>query len=231
MGGRLDEKRVGRMRRTDRLFELIQLLRQEDGPVTSYDLAQELEVSQRTVYRDIATLQAMRVPIEGEAGVGYVLSDGYDLPPLNFGPEEIEAIVVGLNLLSRTGDKSLERAAKRVLAKIEAAKAAEDAFGASDWGIVDVDPKTMDLLRQALRQERKVAMTYTDLDGISTERVICPLSIVYYIKVAVLGAWCELRSDFRHFRIDRIGRCELAAESFEGEGSRLRLALRAAEGP
>lgn len=215
------------MQRTDRLFELIQLLRREDRPVTSSCLAEQLEVSQRTIYRDIVTLQSMRVPIEGEAGVGYVMANGYDLPPLNFSREEVEAIVVGLSLLSRTGDRSLENAAKRVLTKIDTANVAADTLSVSDWGIVEIDPKVIDLLRTAVREERKVRVAYIDLDGVSTDRIILPLSVTYYVEVAVLAAWCELRSDFRHFRIDRMSCCTLTDATFSGVGLRLRKQLHA----
>lgn len=217
------------MQRTDRLFELIQLLRQQSAPVPSTYLAEQLEVSQRTVYRDIVTLQSMRVPIEGEVGVGYVMADGYDLPPLNFGREEIEAIVVGLSLLSRTGDKVLENAAMRVLSKIDTAKVPSDTLSVSDWGIEEIDPKIIVALRRAVREERRVEITYTDLSGTATSRTVLPLSITYYVRVAVLAAWCELRSDFRHFRIDRIGHCDLTSESFSGRGIELREQLRASE--
>ncbi|WP_317055462.1 helix-turn-helix transcriptional regulator [Roseovarius rhodophyticola] len=214
------------MQRTDRLFELIQLLRQQDQPVPSTYLAQQLEVSQRTVYRDIVTLQSMRVPIEGEVGVGYIMAEGYDLPPLNFGREEVEAIVVGLSMLSRTGDKVLENAAKRVLSKIDSSKLHQDSLGVSDWGIEEVDPQTLSVLREAIAEEQKVDLSYLDLSETTTHRTVLPLSITYYVRVAVLAAWCELRSDFRHFRIDRITNCSRTAERFVGRGSVLRNQLR-----
>ncbi|WP_299474489.1 YafY family protein [uncultured Roseibium sp.] len=210
------------MQRTDRLFELIQLLRRQGEPVPSTYLAAQLEVSQRTIYRDIVTLQSMRIPIEGEVGVGYVMADGYDLPPLNFGREEIEAIVVGLSLLSRTGDKTLQKAAQRVLSKIGTTKASSETLSVSDWGIEEIDPAIIGALRTAVREERKVEISYKDLAEIETSRKVLPLSITYYVRVAVLAAWCELRSDFRHFRIDRIERCNLSDDGFVGAGTKLR---------
>lgn len=213
------------MQRTDRLFEIIQLLRRQNQPVASAYLAEQLEVSQRTIYRDIVTLQSMRVPIEGEVGVGYVMAEDYDLPPLNFNREEIEAIVVGLSLLSRTGDKALERAAKRVLSKVDAAKLPADTLSVSDWGIEGIDPAIVGRLRTAVAEERKVEVTYSDLSENLTRRVVLPLAITYYVRVAVLATWCELRADFRHFRIDRIESCDLLQDAFVGAGAELRARL------
>lgn len=213
------------MQRTDRLFEIIQLLRRQRQPVASTYLAEQLEVSQRTIYRDIVTLQSMRVPIEGEVGVGYIMAEDYDLPPLNFDREEIEAIVVGLSLLARTGDKTLERAARRVLSKVDAAKLPADTLNVSDWGIEGIDPAIIGRLRTAVAEERKVEITYSDLSETLTHRVVLPLAITYYVKVAVLATWCELRSDFRHFRIDRIADCDLLQDTFVGAGTKMRARL------
>lgn len=215
------------MQRTDRLFELIQLLRRASGPVSSGYLAKQLEVSQRTIYRDIVTLQSMRVPIDGEVGVGYVIAGEYDLPPLNFGHEEVEAICVGLAMLSRTGDKSLQQAAARVLRKIDTAKMPLETLSVSNWGINDVDPMIINNIRRAIRDERKVSIRYVNLENVSSVRIIRPLSMTYYIKVVVLGAWCELRKDFRHFRIDRVEVCDVLEDTFTGEGAALRLRLQA----
>jgi len=213
------------MQRTDRLFEIIQLLRRQTQPIASTYLAEQLEVSQRTIYRDIVTLQSMRVPIEGEVGVGYIMAEDYDLPPLNFDREEIEAIVVGLSLLSRTGDKTLELAARRVLSKVDAAKLPAGSLSVSHWGIEGINPMIIGSLRTAVAEERKVEITYSDLSEILTRRVVQPLAITYYVRVAVLAAWCELRSDFRHFRIDRIAGCDLLNEKFVGTGVKLRAKL------
>ena len=167
----------------------------------------------------------MRVPIEGEVGVGYVMAEDYDLPPLNFDREEIEAIVVGLSMLSRTGDKTLEQAARRVLSKVDAAKLPADTLSVSDWGIEGIDPAIIRSLRTAVAEERKVKITYSDLSEILTHRVVLPLAITYYVRVAVLAAWCELRSDFRHFRIDCIDECDLLQDTFVGTGAELRTSL------
>ena len=187
------------MRRTARLFEIIQLLRSQTKPITAEKLAEMLEVSTRTVYRDIVALQAMRTPIEGEAGIGYVMRRGYDLPPLNFDVEEIEAIVVGLSLLSRTGDSGLLQAAARVSAKIDEVRNSSNSLHVSDWG-ADAPPAVdMSLLRQVIRDEQKISIDYCDESNNSTQRTLLPIAIVYYVEVTVLAAWCELRNDFRHF--------------------------------
>lgn len=218
------------MRRTERLFDIIQYLRRTARPVTAAELAQMLEVSERTIYRDIAALQAARTPIEGEAGIGYILRPSYDLPPLNFDVEELEAITVGLSLLARTGDDALNSAAARVSGKIEAMQESLTGLKVSDWGIDDqsqslgVDPS---LVRQAIREERKLRFTYQSLDDRETFRTVQPIAIVYYISVIVVTAWCELREDFRHFRLDRISDCDLLDDNFTGEGAALRRAWEA----
>ncbi len=203
------------MRPLSRLFETIQLLRTAGRPLTAAELAAALEVSTRTVYRDLAALQAMRLPIVGEAGIGYVLRPGYDLPPLAFDEEEAEALVVGLALLGRTGDAALRRAAGRVAAKIEAVRGAEARFHVSEWGVQPPDAVDTEALRGAIRAARKLRLAYVDEQGRATERVVRPLAVAYFVSVAMLAAWCELRCDFRHFRLDRIRRCDLLDEDFD----------------
>lgn len=217
------------MQRTDRLFEVIQILRSATQPMSAGRIAEQLEVSQRTVYRDIVTLQSMRVPIEGEVGVGYVMLDGYDLPALNFDHDEIEAIVVGLSLLSRTGDMGLQTAAHKVLLKIDTQRLATDALSVSDWGINEADNFLSAKLRESIRYEQKISIRYVGLNEATTKRTVLPLSITYYIEVAILGAWCELRNGFRYFRIDRIKNCDQLSDRFAGDGKRLRRELQEAE--
>ncbi|MEM1344626.1 MAG: YafY family protein [Pseudomonadota bacterium] len=195
------------MRRGTRLFELIQLLRAASAPRTAESLAQALEVSERTVYRDVAALQAMGTPIEGAAGIGYVLRRGYDLPPLAFDTEEIEALTVGLAMLARTGDSGLQRAAQRIFAKIEALGSVETALHVARWGANSDDPpECIDkrMLREAVRDGRKLSLLYRDGDACETRRTVCPVALIYHIDCVLLAAWCELRGDFRHFRTDRI---------------------------
>jgi predicted DNA-binding transcriptional regulator YafY len=219
------------MSRPDRLFELIQLLRGARHPLTAARLAEQLEISPRTVYRDVATLQAMRVPIAGEAGIGYVMRPGYDLPPLMFTAEETEAITVGLALLARTGDPGLQRAARGVAGKIAAvlpeperpARHGRTSF-VSTFGAPLPDELDFPQLRQAIREERKLRIAYVDKNERLTERTIWPLAVVYYIEAATIAAWCELRQDLRHFRADRIRSCAPLDERFAGHGDRLRAA-------
>ena len=206
------------MRRTDRFFEIIQLLRSTSRPLTARRIAEDLETSSRTIYRDIAALQSMRVPIEGEAGVGYVMRSGFDLPPLMFSAEETEAIMVGLALVKRTGDVGLQRSALSVGRKIAHVLPTEQrtpivngALKVAPWEAIP--PSRIDLrsTRDAIRNEEKLQITYCDLEDTRTDRRVWPLAIIYYIELIVLAAWCELREDFRHFRADRITACSLSA--------------------
>ncbi len=223
------------MRRSTRLFEIIQILRAAHGPMTAQALAARLEVSARTVYRDIAALQAMRTPIEGEAGVGYVMRRGYDLPPLNFDAEEVEALRVGLAMLSRTGDSALQQAATRICHKIDALHAPADWLQISTWGAPLDDPArgcvSKSLLRGAIRDERKLRLTYRDDCGVETQRVVRPLALIYFVDSTLLAAWCELRAGFRHFRTDRIWACDPLEAFFAGQGAALRQILRDTDQP
>ncbi len=210
------------MRRTDRLFEIIQILRSETSSITADEIATRLEVSIRTVYRDIQTLQAMRTPIEGEAGVGYLMRQGYDLPALNFSADEIEAIVVGLSLVSRTGDKGLQKAAHRVSSKIDSVRSKLDSLQVSHWGAKQPESVDPEMLRSAIREQQKIMIHYRDEQKRETKRQLLPIGIIYYVESIVLIAWCELRKDFRHFRVDRMIDCQPEDDYFIGEGDRLR---------
>lgn len=223
------------MRRADRLFEIIQVLRSAKAPVTAARLGEDLEVSTRTIYRDVAALQAVRVPIEGGTGIGYVMRKGYDLPPLMFSTEEIEAITVGLDLIHRIGDRGLEMAARRVSAKI-ATVLPEDGRRAlertvlysSHWGIPYPPSIDLQAVRRAIRQEQKLRLSYRDRESMVSERKVRPLAVIYYVEVVVLAAWCELREAFRHFRVDRVIACTVLDESFSDNGPDLRAAWLAA---
>lgn len=213
------------MPRSDRLFEIIQLLRAAPGPRTAESLSEELEVSPRTIYRDIAALQAMRVPVEGAAGLGYLLRRGYDLPPLNFDQEEAEALRVGLAMLARTGDTALQRAARRVCAKVDALHGPADWLSVAPWGAPADTPHdcvSIAMLRQAIRDEEKLCLTYRSEAGEMSERRVRPIVVIYHLNCTMLAAWCELRGDFRHFRTDRIYGCAPTGAHFPGEGALLR---------
>jgi predicted DNA-binding transcriptional regulator YafY len=214
------------LRRADRLFDIIQLLRTASGPVTASALAETLEVTPRTVYRDIATLQARRVPIDGAPGLGYVLRRGFELPPLMFTSEEIEAILVGARLLRRTGDVGLQDAAARVLSKVEVIlpEALRDYLAApiafvSSHGAPAVDD--LSEIRTAIRAERKLRIDYVDEQGQCTSRTIWPFALAYYLEATVISAWCELRDDFRHFRADRVQSIAMLDEGFPVPGRTL----------
>lgn len=217
------------MRRADRLLRLVQILRRHRRPVTATTIADELEVCQRTVYRDIAGLIDEGVPIRGEAGVGYVLGDGYDLPPLMFTADEIEAMLVGLRWVEARGDASLVRAAADVVAKIGQILPShlkpvlfEPAVDAPRYPL-QLPEETIDVasLRAAIRNCRKVAIAYEDEKGRATERVIWPLALGYFEMSRIVIAWCELRDDFRHFRTDRVRAAEISQQRYPG--SRVKL--------
>lgn len=210
------------MGRSVRMFEIIQLLRNSDMPCTAQTIAETLEVTKRTVYRDIASLQALRVPIEGEAGVGYIMRSGFDLPPINFDVDEAEAITVGLAMITRTGDKGLKRAARSAAQKLADATPLSSTLFASSWGAEE--PGSVDLsdVRKAIREEQKLRLTYRRADNTQSERSILPIAIAYHSDAIVLAGWCELRNDFRHFRPDRVISYEVLSETFLGHGDRLR---------
>jgi predicted DNA-binding transcriptional regulator YafY len=211
------------MGRSSRFFEIIQLLRTAQIPLTAAALAEALEVTKRTVYRDIVTLQSMRVPIEGAAGIGYVMRAGFDLPPLMFTADELEAIVVGLSLIGRTRDAGLQRAAQRVAQKIAevipcdvSPHLASSPLMVSQWTAIPDTAVCLYEIRQAIRDRRKVHFRYTDPEGGETMRNVRPIGLVYYVDAIVLAGWCELRDDFRHFRVDRLDGFSILPETFKG---------------
>ncbi|HVI90588.1 MAG TPA: YafY family protein [Dongiaceae bacterium] len=216
------------MRRADRLFDIIQALRRAGGPLTAAQIAAQLEVTVRTVYRDIASLQASRVPIEGAAGLGYVLRRGFDLPPLMFTRDEIEAILVGARLIKRTGDPGLQAAAEGVLSKLSVAlpphlKDHLDLAPVYVSPAGAVTPQQADLndIRTAIRDRRKIRLSYVDVEGHATERVVLPLAIAYFVEATLLCGWCELRQGQRNFRLDRIREMALLDDSFAEDHARL----------
>jgi predicted DNA-binding transcriptional regulator YafY len=195
--------------------------------VRASDLAETLEVSERTVYRDIRDLMASGVPIEGEAGVGYVLRAGFDLPPLMFKEAEIEALVLGARIVESWADRELSEAATDAIAKIEAVipdrlrgYMASTALLAPPLHFME--PIRFDLadLRRAVRSQIKVHFRYTDVLGQGSERTVRPLSLAYFGPVWVLAAWCELRVDFRTFRLDRMEGFGVLEEHFRAEAGK-----------
>jgi predicted DNA-binding transcriptional regulator YafY len=211
------------VRRADRLFEIIQQMRRRPT-VTARALAEALEVSERTIYRDVRDLVASGVPIEGEAGVGYVLRAGFDLPPLMFKEAEIEALVLGARIVESWADSELADAASDVIAKIEAVVPerlrgymAATALMAPPTHFFE--PLSFDLadMRRAVRGRLKVHFRYTDVLGQHTERTVRPLSLAYFGPVWVLASWCELRDDFRTFRLDRMDDLAVLPQAFRLE--------------
>ena len=216
------------MSRSQRLLDLIQLLRTHRYAVTGEALSRELGVSLRTVYRDIGTLQAQGAPIEGEAGVGFVLRPGFLLPPLMFSVEEIEALVLGVSWVSSRADATLARAAQHLLAKVRSVlpAALSRELGATTLivGPSRAEPVPDALgavLRQAVREERKLTITYRDGNGSATDRAIWPFGLGYFDEVLIIMAWCELRRDLRHFRADRIAAWRLGGPYPEPRSSLL----------
>lgn len=209
----------GALSRSARLLDLIQALRRRRRPVSAAHLAEELGVSLRTIYRDVETLVAQGAPIQGEAGLGYVLRPGFFLPPLSFGADEVDAIVLGLRLVAQRGDASLERAAADALAKIVAVLPAEmeDVAVTSGRlagpGAAAAGPH-LAVLRHAIRAEEKLRLRYTDKKGTATERTIWPVALGFFEVAEVLAAWCETRQDFRHFRLDRIAAAEPSGKRY-----------------
>lgn len=196
--------------------------------MTAATIADRLEVTVRTVYRDIATLQARRIPIEGAPGIGYILRPGFDLPPLMFTPDEIDAIAVGARLVRRLRDPGLQDAADSVLAKVttvlpEALRGGVTAapFFVSDGSAQEPTGIELSDVRRAIRETRKVRLTYADGHGQRSDRTVWPVAMAYYVDATLLGAWCELRDDFRHFRVERIITSRILDDRFSTDGGKL----------
>jgi predicted DNA-binding transcriptional regulator YafY len=221
------------MRRADRLFQIIQVLRRSRGPVTAEAMAAELETSKRTIYRDIADLIGQRAPIRGEAGVGYVLDEGYDLPPLMLTPEEIEAAVLGAQFVIQRADPALARAAEDLLAKIRTVipeelrpLVLEPGIRAAPAWRAHPDRVDMAALRRAIRGGLKVDLTYRDEKDQESRRRIWPIAVGYHELVRLIVAWCELRGDFRTFRTDRVVEASFLEERYPERPAALRASWR-----
>lgn len=199
------------MSRAERLLMLVQALRRRRRPVRGADLAEELGVSLRTLYRDIQALIGQGAPIEGEAGIGYVLKPGFMLPPLMFTEDEIEALVFGVHLAASRADSRLAKAAEDALAKIAAVLPGDLADRMEQTGLIVAAPWNsrpdavdLGLIRTAIRNETRLEFSYVNEKGIATRRTVWPMAVAFFERVRVMTAWCELRRDFRHFRVDRM---------------------------
>ncbi|MFA3915746.1 helix-turn-helix transcriptional regulator [Ruegeria hyattellae] len=216
------------MRRTERLFQIIQILRSTRSPITGRELADELEISIRTLYRDMAELAAQRIPITGEAGMGYVLDDGYDMPPLMLTADELEAAALGAAWVASEADSTLARAARDLVAKL------------SDTIPKELRPVVLDasskpiktrssvkenfdsaLLRHAIRERYRLQLAYTDSKGDMTDRVVWPLLIAFLDRSRYLVAWCETRDGIRHFKTDRVQELKVLGEKYLGRRAKL----------
>lgn len=212
------------MRRADRLFQIVLLLDRRRA-VTAREIAEALNISERTVYRDIADLSRSGVPISGEAGVGYMLRSGYRLPPLMFDPEELQALALGSRMVKGWADEALGRAAERALLRIEAVlpkqlkdQPARDALLVPNFHVPQKMVEPLGKLRLCIAEARKARLAYTRVDGTASSRIIWPLGLVFWGETWTLAAWCELRGDFRSFRPDRMQGLDVMNERFESQG-------------
>jgi predicted DNA-binding transcriptional regulator YafY len=215
--------RVILMRRADRLFEIIQILRRRQR-ARAADIAEILEVSERTVYRDIRDMISRGVPIDGAAGVGYILRPGFDLPPLMFNEQQIEALLLGARIVQSWADPQLADAAADVIAKVrevlpESRRRHIDAL--TLWAPDDHHREPIEIdqaaLRQAMREQHKISFSYRDLRERVSQRVVRPLVMAFYGPVWLLAAWCERRCDFRVFRLDRMSGLTILDERYRAE--------------
>ncbi|WP_396594328.1 helix-turn-helix transcriptional regulator [Brevundimonas sp. R86498] len=218
------------MRRADRLFQIVQLLRRSSRPVTAEAIATELETSKRSVYRDIAALMGQRVPIRGEAGIGYVLEGGFDMPPLMLTSDEIEAAVLGAQWVAGRGDPALARAARDLVAKIAATVperlrpvVLEPAVSSGPvWSAPSPDRLDMARVRASIHAGHKLRLDYSDEQGRASCRIIWPFLIGYRETTRLLVGWCETRADFRTFRTDRVVEAEFLEDRYPDRPARLR---------
>lgn len=215
------------MRRADRLFQIVQHFR-GGRLVTAQKLGQWLEVSERTIYRDIADLQSSGVPIDGEAGVGYLMREGFDLPPLMFTRDEIVALVAGARMVRAFGGAAMARAAEEALVKIgavlpdaERARIEKTEIHSPKWVVSDADRVAIDRIERAIEARDVLTLDYRDEGGAASARDVRPLGLWFWGRVWTLVAWCEMRDDFRTFRIDRIASIAGAARRFRPERGKL----------
>jgi predicted DNA-binding transcriptional regulator YafY len=227
------------MTRAARLLQLIDELRRHRFPVSGDSLARATGVSLRTLYRDIATLQAQGAPIEGEAGIGYVLRPGFMLPPMMFTEEEIEALVLGSRWVAGQPDARLAQAAGQALARIAAVLPGELRLSLQTSGLLAGTPPAaaaaqagephLPALRQAIRSECKITLSYLDLQDTPSRRTLWPFALGFFAQARVLAAWCELRQGFRHFRVDRISALSVSSTRYPARRQALMQQWRASE--
>jgi predicted DNA-binding transcriptional regulator YafY len=226
------------MRRADRLFQIVNLLRRRRTATTATHLAERLGVSERTVYRDIRDLVLAGTPIDGEAGIGYRIRPGYDLPPLMFDRDEIQALVLGARIVRQFGDPALARASDAILGKVAAILPKDLAplvaetrlFVPSTIG-AGQSADALTAAREALIARRKLELSYANADGAASTRTVRPLGIFFWGRTWTLAAWCELRQDFRNFRLDRVAASTMLDQAFEDEAGKALRDMLARYGP
>ena len=226
------------MRRADRLFQIVNLLRRRRTATTAAHLAERLGVSERTVYRDVRDLVLAGTPIDGEAGIGYRIRPGYDLPPLMFDRDEIQALVLGARIVRQFGDPALARASDAILGKVAAIVPKDLAPLVADTRLfvpstigASTSAEALALAREALLARRKLALSYAKADGAAIKRTVRPLGIFFWGRTWTLAAWCELRQDFRNFRLDRVAASTMLDEAFEDEPGKALRDMLARYGP
>ena len=216
------------MRPADRLFQIVLMLGR-GRVLTAKALAERLEVSERTIYRDVQDLANSGVPVEGEAGIGYCLRGGYQIPPMMFDEQELQALVFGADVAKAWGDVQMGRAADRILAKVDAVlperlrpQLNSQRLVVPDVHMSESATHMLGEVRDAINRRMRVFVEYRDADSEASERIVWPLALAYWGKSWTLGAWCELRQDFRNFRVDRIAATRSLRSMFPDEpGKRL----------
>ena len=210
------------MHKSERLFQLVNLLRGRRMAITAEQLAQVLEVTTRTIYRDIQTLQQTGIPVDGEAGIGYRLAPGYQLPPLMFDFEELQALLLGSSMVQAWTDPELAKAAAKAESKIRAIlpepllqKADEQPYQVPRFDKHNDERNKHGVLRKACEGYLKTQLDYQDAQQVSTLRIVWPLGLIFWGERWTLLAWCELRDDFRHFRLDRMAKIQPTQTPFE----------------
>ncbi|MEM8649082.1 MAG: YafY family protein [Pseudomonadota bacterium] len=214
------------MRKTERLFHLVERLRSTKQPITAMTLAQEFEISERTVYRDIKLLASQGLPISGEAGIGYVMAPEFNAPPLQFTHDELELLSIGLRLAFREGDRPMRAAVETAFSKIRSGLKGHIDLDAIDLYAPGAEyyqkgPFLSDA-RRAIRKRAVLDIEYESLAGEFTSRQIKPLALLFFTEATLIAAYCELRKGFRNFRIDRIGTMQETGENFSPEHFGLR---------
>ena len=216
------------MKKTERLFHLIDVLRAARGPITAKQIARDMGVTPRTIYRDVKLLMSQGLPIQGEAGIGYVIDSDFNAPALQFSADELDVISIGLRIAYRDGDSAMQQAADSAFAKIRAGLRHGEKLDAIDLYAPDMSAANnasfLTQARHAVRDKNILEISYKSLDNIVSLRQVKPLALLFFRQATLLSAYCEMRKDFRNFRIDRIDKMALTGERFKADHYKLRKA-------